>query len=330
MGTSGRKESCPCGSGRAYQDCCYGEDILNAGRAGGAAFGRARDAGEKADSRTFRSMMKSSDELEALCGLSREHIYALLYEPFTSPDLITFNLEQTTFPDAAFFRLFTYLLQGTASGDLKPTARGNLPVKFINDAALWFYGEKEYRERKRLFSFRTELDFPVFHTVRLAAHMSGFIRKYNNRLRLTSSGSEVLERGMNGRAFFRIFEIYTTRFNWAYNDGCPDFPIVQLTFLFTLYLLLRYGNRFRPASFYEDLFVAAFPEEVPHVPKVFLDPGGEMLKRCFSLRALSRFAHFFGFIEIADADNDRWIGRQKLKRTAFLCDWFRLTGLDVR
>lgn len=330
MGSSGEKESCPCGSGRAYRDCCYTEDVLNAAGAGGAPFGQARDAREKSDSRTFRSMMKSSDELEALCGLSREHIYALLYEPFTSPDLITFNLEQTTFPDAAFFRLFTYLLQGVATRDLKPTAQGNLPVKFVNDAALWFYGEKEYWDRKQIFSFRTEMDFPVFHTVRLAAHMSGFIRKYKNRLHLTRSGSEVLEKGMNGRAFFRIFEAYTTRFNWAYNDGYPDLPIVQNTFLFTLYLLLRYGNRFRPASFYEDLFVAAFPEEVPNVPKVFLDSGEETLKRCYSLRSLSRFAHFFGFIELADAGKTSWIERQKLKRTAFLREWMRLSGLDFR
>jgi hypothetical protein len=328
MGTSGKKEPCPCGSGREYQDCCYSGDILSAGRAGGAPLGQARDAGEGSDSRTFRSMMKSSDELEALCGLSREHIYALLYEPFTTPELISFNLEQATFPDAAFFRLFTFLLQGVAAGDLKPTTRGNLPVKFVNDAALWFYGEKEYRERKQIFSFRTEMDFPAFHTVRLAAHMSGFIRKYKNRLHLTRSGSEVLEQGMNGRAFLKIFQTYTTRFNWAYNDRCPDLPIVQLTFLFTLYLLQRYGNRLRPASFYEDLFVAAFPEEVRNVPEAFRDSAEETLKRCYSLRSLSRFAHFFGFIELSDAGNARCIEKPELKGTPFLGDWFRLTGLD--
>ena len=322
MGTSGRKEACPCGSGRTYQDCCYGDDVADAGGAGGIPSGRTRDAWEISDSGASRSMLKSTDELEASNGLSREHIHALLYEPFTSPGLITFNLEQTTFPDAAFFRLFTYLLQGVAAGDLKPTDQGNLPVKFVNDAASWFYGEKEYRERMRIFSFRSEMDFPVFHSVRLAAHLSGFIRKYRGSLRLTKSGSEVLEKGMNGRVFLKIFEDYATRFNWAYNDRYPDLPVVQQTFLFTLYLLMRYGNRLRPASFYEDMFVAAFPEELSNVPQVFLSSKEETLKRSYTLRALRRFAHFFGFIEFTE--------KQELQRTPFLCEWIRLTGLDLR
>jgi len=329
MGTSGIKGLCPCGSGRPYRDCCYNSDLLSAVNAGGAAFGQARDAGENPESRRDRSMLKSSDELEDTFGLSREHLYALLYEPFSSPDLITFNLDLKKFPEAPFFRLFTDLLQGVAAGDLKPTSQGNLPVKFVNDAARRFYGEKEYLERKQIFSFRTELDFPVLHTVRLLAHMSGFMRKYRGRLHLTTSGREVLETGMNGRAFYKIFEAYTMRFNWGYNDGCPDFPIVQLNFLFTLYLLMRYGGRLRPASFYEDLFAAAFPVETPKAAAVFSGSGEEDLKKCYSLRSLSRFAHFFGFIELENAGSTGRVRTPNVKRTAFLNDWIRLSGVGA-
>ncbi len=287
---------------------------------------QTQDPGGKTDFKDFRAMMVSSDDLEALCGLSREQMFSLLYDPFSSPETVTFNLELTKFPDSAFFRLFNYLLKGAAAGDLKPTAQGNLPVKFVNDAARWFYGEKEYQARKKMFTFRTETDFRVFHTVRLVAHLSGFIRKYKNRMHLTKSGREVLEKGMNGHAFLKIFRAYTTRFNWGCNDGYPELHIVQQAFLFTLYLLMRHGNRFRPASFFENMLVAAFPEEIPHVPEVYLDTGEDTLKECFSLRSLSRFAHFFGFIELGDADNARWIEKQKLKRTSFLAEWIHFSG----
>ncbi len=298
MATTGNKEPCHCGSGRAYVRCCYGADVLNAGGMDGFTFGQAHDAGtgsKKPSPNHFRAMMVSSDGLEALCGLSREQMYYLLYDPFSSPDLVSFNLEIRNFPDSQFFRLFHYLLKGVAAEELKPTTQGNLPVKFVNDAALWYYGQEEYRNRKIYTSFRTETDFPVLHTVRVVVQLSGFIRKYKSRFHLTKSGSEVLEKGLNGETFFKIFKAYTTRFNWAYNDRYPELPIVQQAFLFTLYLLARYGDTFRPASFYEDMFIAAFPEEVPNVPEVFLDTGEDTMKRCYSLRSLSRFAHFAFF-----------------------------------
>jgi hypothetical protein len=329
MAKTGRNEPCPCGSGRVYGECCFSADVMSGGRIDPAAPGPAPNA-RIADNTSsplsdFRSMMVTSDDLEALCGLSREQIFSLLYDPFSSPRLAGFNLGLKKFPDSAFFRLFDYLMQGVASKGLKTTAQGNLPVKFVNEAALWFYGEEEYHERKKIFSFRTELDFPVFHTVRILAQMSGFIRKYKNQLHLTRSGGETLKNGMNGETFHKLFSVYTTRFNWAYNDRYPELSIVQQSFLFTLYLLHRFGGRFRAASFYEDMFIAAFPEEVPAVPKVFLDTGADTLRGCYSLRSLSRFAHFFGFIKLRDAGSARWIGKAELKKTDFLDDWVRFT-----
>jgi len=61
------------------------------------------------------------------------------------------------------------------------------------------------------------------------------------------------------------------------------------------------------------------------VPDVFDDTREYTLKHCFSLRSLSRFAHFFGFVELSDPQNARWIEKLELKKTRFFDEWIRFT-----
>ncbi len=336
MATTGKQEPCPCGSGRTYEVCCFGSDVLNArGRMDEKSFNQA--IGAIMQGRQFSSLEEANAELDRLitarnaapldelCGLSPEQLNRFLYHSFESPGLIDFNLELNSFPGAPLFRLFSFLLSATAREELKATSQGNLPVKFVQTAALSYYGEQGYLERRRYISFRTETDFPMLHTVRLLAVMAGFIRRQKGCFRLTKNGSAVVEKGMNGQAFFKIFKAYTGKFNWGYNDRYPEIYFIQHAFLFTLLLLQKYGDAFRPASFYEDLFLFAFPKVISVVPDVFDDTREDTLKHCFSLRSLSRFAHFFGFVELNDPQNARWIEKQELKKTRFLDEWIRFT-----
>jgi hypothetical protein len=57
MATDGKEESCPCGSGRAYQECCYSADILNAGRMEDVSIVQTQDTEGKTDFKDFRAMM---------------------------------------------------------------------------------------------------------------------------------------------------------------------------------------------------------------------------------------------------------------------------------
>jgi hypothetical protein len=330
MATTGRKETCPCGSGRQYERCCMIADVQGAGRIEILPVVSGREPAP--DSRTFRSRMIGSDELRKLCGLSREDLYFLLYEPFTTPDLVTFDLELKGLPESQFFRIFRCLITGMGTQDLKATAKGNLPPRFVQETARHYYGEAGYLERKRFMTFRTETDFPVLHTVRQTAQLAGLVRKYRNRFHLTNTGREVLDRGLDGRVFLKLFAAYCTRFNWAYNDGYPDIGIVQQAFLFTLYLLSRYGDRFRPLSFYEDLFIAAFPEEIPEVPGSFGERRDEVLKNCYSLRSISRFAHFFGFADLNGLTDPEWSRKERpmIRKTDFLDAWVRFRNLLVK
>lgn len=327
MATTGRKDPCPCGSGRVYEKCCMSVDIQDADAE--RALPVFPEMDRSIDSRTFRSRMVSSDDLQKLFGISREAMYILLYEPFSVPGLVSFNLDLKQFPESPFLRIFHSLVTAIGTSGLNATAKGYLPPALVRETALRYYGEKEYLSRKEYMTFRTEMDFPVLHTVRLTAQLAGFVRKYRNRFQPTKAGREVLARGLDGRFFMKLFSTYGTRFHWAYNDGSPEIHIVQQAFLFTLYLLSRHGDRFRPASFYEDQFLAAFPEEIPEIPETRGRRGEEILRDCFTVRSLSRFAHFFGFVEMNSLSNPGSFRLREIRKTPFLDQWVRFGKLDT-
>jgi hypothetical protein len=96
--------------------------------------------------------------------------------------------------------------------------------------------------------------------------------------------------------------------------------IVQTTFLFTLFCLHRFGDEIRSGEFYAELFLRAFPKVLDESSQ---DPGWspkEDAKICFSLRALERFASFFGFADIRMPR--RQVGLPlEVKKEPFLDSW---------
>jgi len=330
MAKTGKDDPCYCGSGLAYHECCYNVDVLHGGYVDAERPGQSILS--KLENRAFGSLEEAREAVKRLtevsnhaplddfCGLNPEQMYRFLHHPFDSSDLVTFNLELKRFPESPFFRLFSFLLSA-AKEQLKATAQGKLPVKLVREAAIRYYGEEKYQDRMRYLSYRTETDFPVLHTVRLVTELSGFIRKFKGRFRLTKDGAELAEKGIDGRAFLRIFTAYTRKFNWSYTDRHPELHIIQQAFLFTLYVLAKFGGEFRPASFYEDSFLTAFPAALRTVPESSYATPEQTLKRCFSLRALSRFGHFFGFVEFEDTQKRKWLEQQPIRKTRFLDEW---------
>jgi hypothetical protein len=335
MATTGKNQPCPCGSGKTYEDCCFIRDVLPAGRMDSKEFSKAMLA--VLENRKFRShaeaqafidkltQARNAAPLEDFSGISPEQMYHFLHRPFDSPGLIDYNLGISKFPDSPFLRLFFLLMHGVMKEDLKATAQGNLPVKFVQAAAEQYYDKEEYAKLRRYISFRTEMDFTAMHTVRLIAEMAGFIRKYKKQFRATKVGKRVVEQGMDGAAFFTLFQAYTRKFNWAYDDRYPDIPTIQESFLFSLYLLSKYGDLRRPASFYGNLFLKAFPAALEEMPECSYSTREETLLSCYALRTFGRFGHFFGFVDIAGDEKERWIEKRTVKKTPFLDEWIRFT-----
>ena len=95
----------------------------------------------------------------------------------------------------------------------------------------------------------------------------------------------------------RLFTAYVRGFNWAYRDGYPAAPLVQHSWAFTLRLLQRHGDAERPAAYYSDAFLEAFPAAVDELEEVAWRTPEDELCRTYELRALERFVVFLGMAE---------------------------------
>lgn len=231
-------------------------------------------------------------------GLSPKQMGLMINEPFTTPGLVSFSAAPQS-AHAPIMRLFNLLVDAIGEKGMKPTAKGNLSRNFCRDAALQFWGDEEYRRQNEVFSINTEPDFEEMHVTRIVAEQAGLLRKYQGRFILSRSYLKMrASKGLSG-VYPKLLEAYTRNFNWGYRDGYPELPMIQDAFLFTLYLITRYGDDWQSSTFYEDLFLRAFPAVVRDVGLSSSRTPEETARRSYSLRCLERFAGFFGLIELA-------------------------------
>ena len=136
-----------------------------------------------------------------------------------------------------------------------------------------------------------EMDTLPIHLSRIILEISNLVKKRHNKLSLTAVGLKQLN---NDQILFEnLFQIFTRKFNWSYNDGFENEKIGQMGFSFTIILLIKYGQEFRPKSFYTAKYFQAFPF-------LMIDEDGAELnftKKAFEVRTFDRFLDFFGLIE---------------------------------
>ena len=116
----------------------------------------------------------------------------------------------------------------------------------------------------------------------------------------------------------KLFREFATRYNWAFRDSWQQVPLIQQSFLFTLYLLERHGGDWQPNRYYEDWFLRAFPAVLQEVSPVgeYSTPE-KILRSCYSLRCLDSFAGFLGMVEI-QREADKRYGNFRLKKLPLL------------
>ncbi len=311
----GRNDPCPCGSGKKYKKCCLGREKTGPAETTNAeVFENLKEALE---GQSFPSMeeaqafaegfMRQSNQavVDDFHGLSPEQVFRILNFPFASPQLVSFPDRLETSPAAPIMTLFNLLAEAIGDQGLKPTAKGNLPRKFCREAALAYWGEETYRDNTQFGGINKEDDFFELHVTRLVAELAGLIRKYKGKFILSRDCRALLaEEGRPG-LFPRLFKAYVDQYNWGYGDGYSEIHFIQRSFIFTLYLLSRYGNDWRPQAFYEDCFLQAFPMVLDEVePDTVFTPEQEV-RSCYSLRALKRFAGFLGLVTVEQVQTEQ-------------------------
>lgn len=256
--------------------------------------------------------------LADFCGLSPEQMSCLLYEPFTSPKIIRYSTEIEPGPDVEIMGIFFELVQAIGESGLKATATGNLPLKFCKSMAQQMQHRAKDRRSLRIGGIRSETDLEQLHCTRLLAELAGLIRKYRGHFVLTRKCKDMLSQRGHGAVYFELFKSYTTQFNWAYQDGYPEAEIVQQSFLYTLFLMARFGGCQRPQQFYEEKFLSAFPMAINMFAETDYSTAADSARRCYALRALDRFAAFFGLSELVLESQELYDYRYVVRKTALL------------
>jgi hypothetical protein len=235
--------------------------------------------------------------------------------PFSSPGIAFFAEELRVQPEAPVIKLFSLLAAAIGTDGLKTTAKGNLPRHFCQEAAQAYW--EAYPDKALLGGINTEPDFFDLHTVRIVAGMAGLIRKYKDRFILTKKCRLAMENGLSG-VYMEIFKTYTQTFNWSYRDRYPDLVIVQRSFLYTLYLLRKYGGEFRSPEFYMEKFIQAFPMALAEVPDRPYATSEQTVGRCYASRSIEGFAEFFGLVEVRVISKEFLARKYEIKKSPLL------------
>lgn len=304
----GRNDPCPCGSGKKYKHCCLGKNAqLDEESPAQQVMGEIREA---LNSREFDSLeeaqgfidrfMKRKNRVPRLdfLGLSYEQVHRILHHPLEDlKDIIRFNhdLEPGAFQDIPIVKRILFFL--TRLKDLEPlraTAKGNLPLTFARELDDQFLNSS----RRFQFRIRSEEESISVNTLSHVLRMCGWLKKAKNYYSLTKKGRRLVAQGFTEAHFFTLFDVFTRKFNWAFQDRYPSFWIIQGGFAFSLYLLHRKARRFIEASDLGDYFIKAFPMTLSEAEGIrFLDPS-DTVRSCFSLRFLEHFCEYFGLVDI--------------------------------
>lgn len=333
MPATGRNEPCPCGSGKKFKKCCLGSQRAESvGNKATDLFGELRQAigdmqfeslDELQDYADSFMQQRNEAPLDDFHGLSPEQMQRLLYSPFDSPEVVRFSEQLSSNPTAPIMTLFDMLVDAIGEKGLKPTAKGNLPRKFTREAAFAFWGKEDYEERTSIGGINREEDFFDLHVVRVTAELAGLIRKYKGKFILSRPCRASMATGGAAAIYPQLFRTYVEEFNWGYRDGFPELRFVQTSFLFTLYLLTRYGDTDRSHTFYEDCFLRAFPAVLNELPPDGFFPPEEDFRRCYTRRALVHFVGFFGLGEVEEVSDDYLDRQYRVRALPLLRDILR-------
>ncbi len=263
------------------------------------------------------NQQKNGDPTEEFHGLSPEQMHCFLHMPFESPELVTFPSALQTEPESKAAFILSMLIEGIGKDGIKLTAKGNLGQKFCQEASRKYFAHYPDSFMSCL-AVRSETNFEPLHAIRLTAQLGGLVRKYKGRLLLTKKCRKALEGNGLRELYPLLIHAYIRKFNWGYRDGCQELPFVQQAFLFTLYLLHKYGNSWRPATFYSDNFFQAFPVILQEIePKLYESPQ-DTLKHCYILRTLQRFSAFFGLADIEQVSKEPGNREYRIRATSLL------------
>ncbi len=248
-------------------------------------------------------------------GFTPLQMHKIIYYPFDDDCPIRINKlsKEVLLNESPIMKIIVELLLILKSNKIKLTQKGNLPPKIIKDIYAKYYLPDKAIENG-IVKIRTEIDWIVIHNAKLVLTMAGLIRKKYNYLYLTKKCESLLKDDSLNNIFYEFLKTFALEFNWAYNDRHDDEKLGQIGFLYSLYLLNKYGKEKRDLNFYTNLYFLAFPSFVEND-----DENYSMKEFAYHTRFIDRFALWFGFAEEEITVGKNYLERDiKLKKTKLL------------
>ncbi len=276
----GRNAPCPCGSGKKYKHCCMNnaDGAANPPHISGVL---PEDMKKYIESHPFanihelrthlgqRAQASNETTLDDFDGLMPSQMHALLNYKAGDETLVQFPLAPVGNISAPILDIFLAIATIVDRQPCKATAKGKLPRSLCREAAMNVLGEHEFKEMTRFGGINMEEDYPDLHTTRIVAVNSGLLCSDGKKFSLSTECRMLMETKNNAGIYRKLLASYSLGYNWGHRDRHPDFHIIQRSFLYSLYLLQRYGAQKRESKFYEEAFLRAFPAVLKEAPSKY-------------------------------------------------------------
>lgn len=296
-----RNAPCPCGSGKKYKFCCI--DVHS-----------KRHLNVVDDIEQIASMNPNLtiDELNVVaqrkmaeynnrpnpdfCGLSPNQMANWLYASFDKLDGMTITPPEDL-SNSPVMRYLSLILDEAIQkeGAFKSTAKGNLPVKLVNQANELLPEFAIYRYEKSTslneYSGKNEDAFNALHYTRVLAEMSGIIYHRGGHFRIKKEAKKRYQQHGIQAFFLLMLETATTQYNWGYLDRWEDDIDLRALWVFMLW---RVSNHVSFETLIEETLVA-FPDFLSQFTPSEYSSAEEQAALMIEVRFINRFLQFWGF-----------------------------------
>lgn len=234
---------------------------------------------------------------ERLSGLTPVETNELIYNAFgeSSPVKIKEKISDEILDKIPFLRITEELLKIIEREKfIKLTPLGALPKKVVVE----LYNHKQIPEfiiESGMYKLSKEADTISILTCRIVCELSGIVKKKLGKLTLTKKGENYLKNENRLELFKTIFKSFTSKFNWGYHDLFPQEPVAQYGSLFSIYLLLQFGNNELPSDFYSERYLRVFSKFISLFEESDFRSAFKQFNHCYQVRTFERFTDWFGF-----------------------------------
>lgn len=300
----GRNDPCHCGSGKKYKHCCL-HSVSNQQNQIMAEVDAllAMNPNLTIDEINLvlnrRMQDRNNQPLSDFCGISPNQMNNWINAPFDKLQGLTINTP-SDFSASPVMRYLQLILDEAMSNDgsFKATAKGNLPLKIVNqaNALLPEFAVSQFDINISISEFagRNEDDFYALHYTRVLAEVCGIIYLRSGRYHVKKAAQKQYQTSGLQVFFKPMLEAAIKSYNWGYMDRYEYDVDLRLFWAFMLWRIQSHSSLEQLV----DEVVLAFPDLLPTVPNdAYFEPK-KYLGNLIELRFLSRFLGFWGFVVV--------------------------------